>query len=53
MLIKPKQLRPGDCIAAVTLSWGGAALFPQRYAAGKRQLEDEFGVRVVEIRGSD
>lgn len=50
MLIKPPQLRPGDTIAAVALSWGGAALFPHRYAAGKRQLEERFGVRVVETR---
>ena len=49
MLVKPWQLRAGDRIAAVTLSWGGAGLFPERYAAGKRQLEDEFGVRVVEM----
>ena len=49
MLVKPWQLRARDRIAAVTLSWGGAGLFPERYAAGKRQLEDEFGVRVVEM----
>lgn len=49
-MIRPPRLRPGDTIAAVSLSWGGAATYPHRYAAGKRQLEAEFGVRVVEAR---
>lgn len=41
------MLKPGDRIAAVSLSWGGAGLFPHRYEAGKRQFEAEFGVEVV------
>ena len=41
------MLKRGDRIAAVSLSWGGAGLFPHRYDAGKRQLEAEFGVEVV------
>lgn len=49
-MIKPPQLLPGDTVAAVSLSWGGAHKFPQRYLAGKRQLEQTFGVRVVESR---
>lgn len=49
MLIKPRKLAPGDTLAAVTLSWGGPGAFPDRYAAGKHQLEQEFGVRVVEM----
>lgn len=48
MMIKPKKLKPGDRLAAVSLSWGGAATFPHRYEAGKRQFEDAFGVTVVE-----
>lgn len=48
-LIKPKKLHPGDKVAAVTLSWGGPAVFPGRYQAGKRQLEETFGVQVVEM----
>lgn len=32
------------------LSWGGPGTFPHRYAAGKRQFEAAFGVRVVETR---
>ena len=48
--IRPERLRPGDIVAAVTLSWGGPGTFPHRYAAGKRQFEEEFGCRVVETR---
>lgn len=48
-LIKPPRLRPGDRVAAVSLSWGGPGEIPYRYEAGKRQLEAEFGVTVVEM----
>ena len=48
-LVTPSRLRPGDRLAAVTLSWGGPGEYPHRYAAGKRQLEDTFGVSVVEM----
>lgn len=47
-LIKPERLRPGDIVAAISLSSGAAAMFPQRYEAGKRQLERTFGVHVIE-----
>lgn len=47
---KPPKLNPGDTVATISLSWGGAQLFPQRYQQGKRQLEQSFGVRVVESR---
>jgi len=47
-MLKPPKLNAGDKVAAITLSWGGAGLFPYRYEAGKRQLQDEFGVTVVE-----
>jgi muramoyltetrapeptide carboxypeptidase LdcA involved in peptidoglycan recycling len=30
------------------MSWGGAGTFPHRYEAGKRQLQQAFGVTVVE-----
>jgi len=49
-MIKPPKLVPGDTVAAIALSWGGAHTFPQRYAAGKQQLQDTFGLRVVESR---
>jgi muramoyltetrapeptide carboxypeptidase LdcA involved in peptidoglycan recycling len=48
--LKPERLRPGDMVAAVTLSWGGPGACPHRYAAGKRQFEEEFGCRVIETR---
>src|SRR5688572_26656689 len=48
MMLKPAKLNPGDKVAAITLSWGGAGLLPHRYEAGKRQFEAEFGVTVTE-----
>jgi muramoyltetrapeptide carboxypeptidase LdcA involved in peptidoglycan recycling len=48
--ITPPRLRPGDTVAAVSLSWGGPATCPHRYAAGKRQFEEAFGCTVVETR---
>lgn len=47
-MIKPARLRPGDKVAAVSLSWGGPGAIPQRYQAGKQQLQAEFGLEVVE-----
>ena len=47
-VIKPPRLRRGSRVAAVSLSWGGPGMFPHRYAAGKRQFEEEFGVVVTE-----
>jgi muramoyltetrapeptide carboxypeptidase LdcA involved in peptidoglycan recycling len=49
VLVRPRRLARGDRLAAVSLSWGGPATFPDRYRAGKRQLEDAFGVEVVEM----
>lgn len=51
-LIKPKALKKGDLIATVSLSWGGAAEFPQRYEQGKKQFEEAFGVKIVEMKNS-
>jgi muramoyltetrapeptide carboxypeptidase LdcA involved in peptidoglycan recycling len=48
-MIKPPKLHPGDKVATVSLSWGGPAQVPSRYEAGKQQLQDEFGVTVVEM----
>jgi muramoyltetrapeptide carboxypeptidase LdcA involved in peptidoglycan recycling len=48
-LLKPARLQPGDRVATVSLSWGGPGAIPHRYEAGKRQLEEAFGVRVVEM----
>ena len=49
-MIKARKLLPGDRVAAITLSWGGPGAFPHRYAVGKSQLEEEFGLEVVETR---
>jgi muramoyltetrapeptide carboxypeptidase LdcA involved in peptidoglycan recycling len=49
-MIKPRALRPGDRIAAISLSSGWPSVYPGAYYDGKRQLEDAFGVQVVESR---
>ena len=46
--IKPKILRPGSRIAAISLSWGGPGTIPYRYQIGKRQFEEAFDVTVIE-----
>ena len=47
-VIKPNILNKGDKVAAITLSWAGAATFPWRYEVGKKQFEDAFGCEVIE-----
>ena len=49
-MLKPSALRRGDLVASVSLSWGGPSVFPHRSEAGKHQLEQTFGVKVVESR---
>jgi muramoyltetrapeptide carboxypeptidase LdcA involved in peptidoglycan recycling len=46
--VRPPRLRPGDTVAAISLSSGAAARYPHRYEAGKRQVERAFGLRVIE-----
>lgn len=46
------MLKNGDKVAAISLSWGGAGDIPHRYQAGKRQLEEVFGVQVVETKNA-
>jgi muramoyltetrapeptide carboxypeptidase LdcA involved in peptidoglycan recycling len=48
-MIKPRKLIPGDKVATVTLSWGGPGTFPLRYHIGVQQLQDAFGLQVVEM----
>src|SRR5690349_9033618 len=48
-MIKPRKLNPGDKIATVSPSWGGPSVFPHRYQAGVQELQDEFGLQVVEM----
>lgn len=49
-LIKPSKLISGDTIAAISLSWGGAAVFPDRYNIGKNRLKEIFGLIVIETK---
>lgn len=51
-MIKPPKLNPGDKIATVSLSWGGPSVFPHRYQVGVQQLQEEFGLQVVEMRNT-
>ncbi len=48
-LTKPPKLHEGDRITTVSLSWGGPGLYPHRYEAGKRQLEQELRLVVTEM----
>ncbi|MEM8531554.1 MAG: S66 peptidase family protein [Chloroflexota bacterium] len=49
-MIKPPKLEPGDTVATIALSSGMAQQFPHRYLAGKQQLQDTFGMHVIESR---
>ena len=49
-MIKPRCLRPGDRVAAVSLSRGWPSVYPRAYQDGKRQLQEAFGIEVVESR---
>ncbi len=49
-MIKPKKLKRGDKVATISLSWGGAGDIPHRYQAGKKQMQEEFGIEVVETQ---
>ena len=48
-MIKPKKLNPGDRVATVSLSWGGAGTFSHRYQTGIQQLKNEFDLQVIEM----
>jgi hypothetical protein len=47
-LKKPERVKRGDTVAAISLSSGMAGLAPHQYQAGKRQIEEIFGLKVVE-----
>jgi len=49
-MIKPRALRRGDRVAAISLSRGWPSVYPRAYQDGKRQLHEAFGVEVVESR---
>lgn len=54
MLIKPKKLQPGDQIATVSPSWGGAGepSLRWRYEQGVKRLEEVFGLKVIPMPNS-
>lgn len=52
ILTRPQLLKPGDTVATLSLSWGGAGTFPHRYEAGKKQLEEVFGLHVIETKNA-
>src|SRR3984885_4485341 len=49
-MIKPRALRRGYRVAAISLSRGWPSVYPRAYQDGKRQLQEAFGVEVVESR---
>jgi muramoyltetrapeptide carboxypeptidase LdcA involved in peptidoglycan recycling len=49
-MIKPRALRPGDRVAAISLSRGWPSVYPRAHQDGKRQFQEAFGVEVVESR---
>ncbi len=49
-LIKPKVLQPGNKVATISLSWGGAGELPYRYQQGKQRLQEIFGLEVAETK---
>lgn len=49
-MLKPKKLIKGDKIATVSLSKGLAGTLPYRYEIGKKQIEESFGLQVVEMK---
>src|SRR5690349_12632635 len=48
-LQKPRPLAPGSRVATVSPSWGGPGTVPRRYEQGVRELEQRFGLQVVEM----
>jgi muramoyltetrapeptide carboxypeptidase LdcA involved in peptidoglycan recycling len=53
-LIKPMKLQPGDRVATISPSWGGAGN-PElrwRYEQGVKRLEEIFGLKVVPMPNS-
>jgi len=54
MLIKPKKLQKGDCVATISLSGGSAGESDMlwRYNVAKKRLQEDFGLNVVETPNS-
>lgn len=54
MLIQPPKLSPGDKVATISLSWGGAGepALRWRYQQGVERLESVFGLEVIPMPNS-
>lgn len=54
MLLKPTKLQPGDYIATISPSWGGAGEpeLKWRYEQGIKRLEEVFGLKVIAMPNS-
>lgn len=54
MLAKPKKLQPGDYVATISPSWGGAGEpeLKWRYEQGVKRLEEVFGLKVIAMPNS-
>jgi len=54
MLVQPNKLKPGDCIATISPSWGGAGddALRWRYEQGIKRLKDIFGLQVIPMPNS-
>lgn len=46
-LIIPKKLTKNSQVAIISHSWAGASEFPDRFAIGRKQLEEAFGVQTI------
>lgn len=47
-LLKPQVLRRGDTVAVLSLSWGGASLFPEVFDHGLDFLRSKWGLKIKE-----
>lgn len=49
-MLHPLHLKPWDTVATVSLSWWWPWACLERYAIGKKQLEERFWIKVVEMK---
>ena len=46
-IVVPAKLSYGDSVAAISLSWGGAAVVPKAYSFGKKNIEELLNITIV------
>ena len=51
-MIIPNKLKKGDKVATISISFGTASIFPERYKSGIEELKKKFNVEVVEMPNS-